>query len=136
MIEGAVMLKVKDLMRVNPPLLSQEQGLPDAVDMILNSGYLGLPVIDAGGGLIGFVSEQDLISESYHCDSHTLVKDVMRHDPLSVSAQLSVLELAERFGKGQPKIFPVVEDGIVTGLVARGQVMKSLSHSLQSCRVA
>ncbi|WP_293266637.1 CBS domain-containing protein [Neptunomonas sp.] len=134
------MLKVKDLMLVNPPVLSGDDGLSVAVDKILKSGYLGLPVVDAGGVLIGFLSEQDcikvLMTESYHCDSHTLVKDVMRENPLSISAELSVLALAERFGRGRPKIFPVLESGVVTGLITRGHVMQSLSSSLQSCRVA
>ena len=133
------MLKVEDVMLSNPPLLSCEQGLSVAVDMILNSGYLGLPVIDAEKHLIGFLSEQDcikvLIRDSYYCDSHTLVKDIMRENPLSVSPHLSVLEFAQSLGKGKPKIFPVVEDNHVVGLVTRGQVMKSLSQSLQSCRV-
>ena len=133
------MLKVEDVMLNNPPLLSCDQGLSVAVDMILNSGYLGLPVIDAQKHLIGFLSEQDcikvLIRDSYYCDSHTLVKDVMREDPLSVPPHLSVLEFAQNLVKGKPKIFPVVEDNHVVGLVTRGQVMKSLSQSLQSCRV-
>lgn len=133
------MLKVEDVMLSNPPLLSSEQGLSAAVDMILDSGYLGLPVIDAQKHLIGFLSEQDciqvLIRDSYYCDSHTLVKDIMRENPLSVSPHLSVLEFAQGLGKGKPKIFPVVEDNHVVGLVTRGQVMKSLSQSLQSCRV-
>ena len=133
------MLKIEDVMLSNPPLLSCEQGLSVAVDIILNSGYLGLPVIDAQKHLIGFLSEQDcikvLISDSYHCDSHTLVKDIMRENPLSVSPHLSVLAFAQSLGEGKPKIFPVVEDSQVIGLVTRGQVMKSLSQSLQSCRV-
>lgn len=133
------MLKIEDVMLSNPPLLSCEQGLPVAVDMILDSGYLGLPVIDAEKQLIGFLSEQDcikvLIRDSYYCDSHTLVKDIMRENPLSVSPHVSVLEFAQSLGKGKPKIFPVVEDNHVVGLVTRGQVMKSLSQSLQSCRV-
>ncbi|SFG91167.1 CBS domain-containing protein [Neptunomonas qingdaonensis] len=133
------MLKIEDVMLNNPPLLFCEQGLSVAVDMILNSGYIGLPVVDAEKHLIGFLSEQDcikvLVSDSYHCDSHTLVKDIMRENPLWVSPHLSVLEFAQSLGKGKPKIFPVVEDNHVVGLVTRAQVMKSLSQSLQSCRV-
>ncbi len=133
------MLKVEDVMLNRPPLLSCEQGLSVAVDMIIKSGYLGLPVIDADKHLVGFLSEQDcikeLIRDSYYCDSHTLVKDVMRESPLFVSPHLSVLEFAQSLGQGKPKIFPVVEDNQVVGLVTRGQAMKSLSQSLQSCKV-
>jgi len=134
------MLKVKDLMRQHPPVLQLDTGLADAVDAILKSGYLGLPVVDENSALTGFLSEQDcikaLITDSYHCDTHIHVRDIMRADPLFVSPQLSILELSQILGRGQPKIFPVVDEDVLVGLITRGDVMKSLNESLQSCRAS
>ncbi len=131
------MLKVNDLMDRHPHLLSEQDSLAVAVDRILASGYLGLPVIDEQRQLVGFLSEQDcikaLITDSYHCDSHISVKNMMRLQPLYISPQLSVLELAQILGKERPKIFPVVDEGHVVGLITRAQVMRALNEQLKNC---
>ncbi|MBT3145711.1 CBS domain-containing protein [Neptunomonas phycophila] len=135
------MFKVKHLMSHQVTPLTMETCLTDAVDQLLSSGFLGLPVVDEKKQLVGFLSEQDcikaLITDSYHCDSHIQVKDIMHKNPLFVSAELSILELATIMGKDKPKIFPVVDDfNRIVGIITRSQVMSSLNQSLKGCRVA
>lgn len=133
------MKKVAELMHHQPRLLKADMGLSDAVSHILGSGFLGLPVVDDQKKLIGFLSEQDciraLMTDSYHCDSHLQVRDIMRQSPLFISPQLSVLELAQIMVKGKPKTFPVVENERVVGLITRAQVMKALNDALQACQL-
>lgn len=133
------MKKVAELMHHQPRLLKADMGLSDAVSHILGSGFLGLPVVDDQKKLIGFLSEQDciraLMTDSYHCDSHLQVRDIMRQSPLFISSQLSVLELAQIMVKGKPKTFPVVENERVVGLITRAQVMKALNDALQACQL-
>lgn len=133
------MKKVAELMYHQPRLLKADMGLSDAVSHILGSGFLGLPVVDDQKKLIGFLSEQDciraLMTDSYHCDSHLQVRDIMRQSPLFISSQLSVLELAQIMVKGKPKTFPVVENERVVGLITRAQVMKALNDALQACQL-
>ena len=133
------MKKVAELMHHQPRLLKADMGLSDAVSHILGSGFLGLPVVDDQKKLIGFLSEQDciraLMTDSYHCDSHLQVRDIMRQSPLFISPQLSVLELAQIMVKGKPRTFPVGENERVVGLITRGQVMKALNDALQACQL-
>lgn len=133
------MLKVKDIMRAQTVSLSPDTGLASAVSTIQTSGLLGLPVLDNAGNLIGFLSEQDclkqLVTESYHCETHITVSDMMRKDPLYVSDDLTVFSLAQLMSKGQPKTFPVTRDDRLVGIVTRSDVVKALSHSLEACRV-
>ena len=135
------MLKVKQIMSTRITPLSVSTPLVDAVDRLLQSGFLGLPVIDEKRQLVGFLSEQDcikaLVNDTYHCDTHLLVADIMHKKPLFVSPELSVLELATIMGRDKPKLFPVVDDiQRVVGIVSRAQVMNSLNQSLKACRVA
>lgn len=131
------MLKVKEFMDSQVVRLPANAPLTTAVDTILDSGYLGVPVIDEAQQLVGFLSEQDclraLVSDSYHCDSHLTVRDIMRDSPLFVSPELSVLELAQMLGKDRPKLFPVVEEERLLGMISRTQVMRALNDQLKSC---
>lgn len=118
------MLKVKDIMQ-RVPALSPEMGLQRAVDKIAESGLLGLPVTDQEQTLVGYLSEQDclekLLTESYHCDSHITVADIMNPSPLQVSEDLTVFALAQLMGSGKPKLYPVTRENRLQGLVSRGR---------------
>ena len=134
------MILIKDIMSGNLTPLTEEMSLPQAVDHLMTSNMLGLPVVDHNKRLTGFLSEHDcipyLLGDSYHCDSHVLVKDMMQRDPLTVKPSNTVLELAQIMATNKPKIYPVVENGILVGLVKRGQVMAALNQQLKQCRVA
>lgn len=134
------MILIKDIMSGNLTPLTEEMSLPQAVDHLMTSNMLGLPVVDNNKRLTGFLSEHDcipyLLGDSYHCDSHVLVKDMMQRDPLTVKPSNTVLELAQIMATNKPKIYPVVENGILVGVVKRGQVMAALNQQLKQCRVA
>jgi len=133
------MLQVKDAMYpVNTPL-TQSMSLVDAVTNILDSGYLGLPVIGDDKRVIGFLSEFDclpyLLTDSYHCDSHVSVGDIMRNDPLTVASGMSVVDLAQQMGLDKPKVYAVVEADKLVGIITRSMLMKELNESLKHCKV-
>jgi CBS domain-containing protein len=132
------MLKVKDIMRRRITALTPEMGLKEAVDKITEAGVLGLPVVDEQGELQGFVSEQDcltrLLTESYHCDSHITVADIMRTNPLHLSEDLTVFSAAQLMGSGKPKVFPITREGKLVGILTRGHVVQALAESLEACK--
>ncbi len=133
------MLQVKDAMYpVNTPLI-QSMSLVDAVTNILDSGYLGLPVVSDDKRVIGFLSEFDclpyLLTDSYHCDSHVSVGDIMRNDPLTVASGMSVVDLAQQMGLDKPKVYAVVEADKLVGIITRSMLMKELNESLKRCKV-
>lgn len=133
------MLQVRDAMYpVNVPL-RYEMPLVDAVTHILDSGYLGLPVVDDAMHVVGFLSEFDclpyLVTDSYHCDSHKQVKDIMRTDPLTVSPGLSIVDLAQQMELNKPKVYAVVEEGRLVGIITRSMLMKELNNALKNCKV-
>lgn len=134
------MILVRDIMSKNITPLNEEMSLPQAVDHLLASNMLGLPVTDGQKHLTGFLSEHDcipfLLGDSYHCDSHVLVRDMMQREPLSVKPTNTALELAQMMATNKPKIYPVVENGLLVGVIKRGQVMAALNQQLKQCRVA
>ena len=116
------MLRVRDHMQRLTPPLGPQLGLAEALDRLHQAGLSGLPVLDERQQLIGFLSEQDcipsLLTGSYHCDSRTRVEDLMSRAPLSVAPDDSILDLARQMTGSKPKIYPVLQQGKVIGIIS------------------
>jgi len=82
--------------------------------------------------VVGFVSEQDcihaLLVSNYHGEGEPNVDDVMFRDPLTVSPEMSLVDLAQNLGRGKPKVFPVVVDGRLAGIVTRTAILAELAR--------
>lgn len=132
------MLQVRDHMQRLTHTLSPQLGLAEALDRLHQAGLSGLPVLDERQQLIGFLSEQDcipsLLTGSYHCDSRTRVEDLMSHTPLSVAPDDSILDLARQMTGSKPKIYPVLQQGKVIGIISRPLVLQALNRQMKSCQ--
>lgn len=129
--------QVRDFMQKHYPHIKVGSPLTETVDKLREYGTTGTPVVNARRQLKGFVSEQDcirmLISASYFCDTTLKVEDVMSSEPLSVSPDMGLVDLAQQMVKAKPKIYPVVDDGEVIGVISRSDVMAALATALKSC---
>ncbi|WP_386084080.1 CBS domain-containing protein [Vreelandella sp. F11] len=90
----------------------------------------GAPVVDDADRLIGFISEQDVmgrvLDSIYHDDEAPLVKEMMRHEVLSVSPNKSITDLAQEMLGSKPKVYPVVEQQRLVGIVTRRDILIAL----------
>ncbi|HIF6107388.1 CBS domain-containing protein [Vibrio parahaemolyticus] len=131
-------LKVKDYMTLQAVTFTKDMSLTAALNKVMQSVTLGGPVIDENEKVVGFLSEQDLLDKlvkaSYHCqDTHT-VQECMHEDVLSVSPEMSVIELADMMKVGKPKMYPVVDDrGKLVGIIARRDVLRAIGMTLNEC---
>ncbi|WP_298438982.1 CBS domain-containing protein [uncultured Ferrimonas sp.] len=130
-------VKVRDYMTKHPVALTAQMSLDSAVETLLQANQTGAPVVNEQHGVIGFVSEQELLGvmlkSTYHCDLHDNVGDVMRTDVVTVSADDSVLTLAEQMLQLKPKIYPVVENGRLIGMINRSRVLHALNTHMKQC---
>ncbi|AEX21386.1 MULTISPECIES: CBS domain-containing protein [Vibrio] len=131
-------LKVKDYMTLQAVTFTKDMSLSAALNKVIKSVTLGGPVIDENKKVVGFLSEQDLLDKlvkaSYHCqDTHT-VQECMHQDVLSVSPEMSIIELADMMKVGKPKVYPVVDDkGKLVGIITRRDVLRALGVTLNEC---
>lgn len=90
----------------------------------------GVPVVDGNDFLIGFISEQDVMSKvlesAYLNDEPPLVNDLMRHEVLSVPPTKSITDLAQEMFGNKPKVYPVVEQNRLVGIVTRRDVLNAI----------
>ena len=130
-------MKVVDYMDRQPVLLQADMTLAAAVEKLLSQKKLGAAVIDGQGHLVGFLSQQDclavMLKSTYHCDLTANVSDCMRTDVLSVSKDETIISLAEQMLLPKPKIYPVVDQGRVIGIIDRNAVLRAINNSMQEC---
>ncbi|MCG6201328.1 CBS domain-containing protein [Psychromonas antarctica] len=131
-------LQVSTFMRSKSLFFKKEMAIETAVEKLLTSHYLGGPVIDDHGLVIGWLSEQDclakMIEASYYCELAALVEDVMVKTVLSVKGSMSVFDLAQQMCVTSPKIYPVVDnENRYIGLISRKDVLSAMYKQLESC---
>ncbi|WP_115719103.1 CBS domain-containing protein [Gallaecimonas mangrovi] len=130
-------LIIRDHMQHRPLTLHPDMPIATAVEKLLAGQQTGAPVVDANNHLVGFVSEQDFLAKmvecSYHCETVAKVDDVMRTEVLTVAPNDSVFELAQRMTAQKPKIYPVVEAGILVGIINRRQVLVAIDKNMHDC---
>ena len=134
---GMESLKVKDYMNARPVTFTENMSLSAALDKLLTAKQIGGPVVNELKQVVGFISEQDMIHKllkvGYHCqDSHS-VSDCMRTDVLTVSGNDTIIVLAETMTGQKPKIYPVVDDGRLVGVITRRDVLTAISNQIGAC---
>lgn len=126
-------LRVGDIMNAQPPRVRCGTPVNAVVKLLLQHRVMGVPVVDDNDQVVGFVSEQDcihsLLVSSYHSEGTPRVDEVMHGEPLCVSPNESIIDLAERMGRNKPKNYPVVENGKLIGLITRTAVLQALMES-------
>ncbi|CAM4078938.1 MULTISPECIES: CBS domain-containing protein [Vibrio] len=130
-------LKVKDYMDHQSVTFTPDMSLSVALKKVLNSAHLGGPVIDSNEQVVGFLSEQDLLDKlikvSYHCQDTHIVSDCMYKEVLSVSPDTSIIALADMMKVGKPKVYPVIDNGKLVGIISRSDVLRAVGASIDAC---
>lgn len=141
-------MKVRDVMSSPAVTVGPDASFADIVERLLGHDISGVPVVDAGGRLLGMVTEADLVSkEAYRGEGHRpldLVAGYLRgHDPqwvrkaaASRAADLMTADVittapdddlrkaARTVLESHHTRLPVVEGGRVVGVVSRHDLLK------------
>lgn len=130
-------LRVRDYMTVQTVTFSPDMPLSVALERVMHSRHLGGPVIDENKRVIGFLSEQDLLDKlikvSYFCQDTHIVSECMYREVLSVSPNTSIIELADMMKVGKPKVYPVIDQGKLVGIITRRDVLLAIAKNLTTC---
>lgn len=134
-------LTVRDLMTERPRTTSPDMPLREAAREMLSAGLSALPVVDSEGGLLGLLSERELMR---HLMSTALltgaasrftppgahgrrtVRDVMTRQVLCVAPEQSVAEVAALMTNKDVERVPVVRGGRLVGFLTRGDIVRKL----------
>ena len=110
--------------------LSKETNVIDAIKKLLDNKITCAPVIDLQDHLIGMFSEKDgmrvFLKSVYDQGMSGKVEDFMSTEIISVEANSSIVNLAERFLDSTVRSFPVYDHTKLVGIISRTDVLRAL----------
>lgn len=117
-------MKVKDIMTTNVQCANQSTTLEEVANKMKSLNVGSIPVCDSGNRLLGIVTDRDIVVRglSQGLQSQAMAKDVMTVSPVTVSPDTDVTEATRLMSEHQIRRIPVVENGILVGIVAIGDV--------------
>lgn len=147
------MIKTKDIMTKNPVTVSPDTEITKAAELLITNKFNGLPVVDGTGKLVGIICRSDLVaqqkklplpsfftfldgiittSSSKHIEkqaqkiSATVVKDAMSKDPVTITPDTSIENVASLMVDKGFHTLPVVEKDMLVGIVGKEDVLKTI----------
>ena len=128
---------VKDYMDSNPHVLSAQASVRDAVMFLCKEKITGAPVVNREGILVGYVSEQDcltqILNDSFFCGESPSVTSVMTTTVRSVTPETSILDLAQTMAVTAPRNYPVIENNLPVGMINRSSILAALIKLNEAC---
>lgn len=123
---------VKDYMAKTLVTFKPDTDVLDAVHLLVKHRIAGAPVVDDAGNLVGMLSELDCMKVAlhagYHGDCGGPVSDYMSAGARTVDAEMSIIDLAQRFVESTYRRYPVVENNRLIGQISRRDVLRALEY--------
>ncbi|MPY80442.1 MAG: CBS domain-containing protein [Actinophytocola sp.] len=119
-------MHASEIMARPVPTVGPHTPIADAVDMLTERALPGLPVVADDGRLIGLFSEADaLFSEvTLAGDDSVTVESVMTTQVETAGPDADVADIARLMLDHELSCVPIVQGGMVFGLVSRTEVLR------------
>ncbi len=145
---------VRQVMTTDVLTFSPDEGVQDATRRLIERGVDGGPVVDGEGRLVGMLSTGDLLVQETKLHYPTVISlfgaylelpsshrrfeedlrravgatvgDVMHDEPVSCAEDDTLERAATLMHDYEVSRLPVVSDGKVVGIVARGDILKAV----------
>ena len=127
---------VRERMSSNPATVTADMPITEALRLLRDKQVRRLPVLDAKGGLIGIVSEKDLlyaspspatslsIYEMHYLLARLQVREVMATEVITVEPDVPVEEAARIMVDHKIGGLPVMEAGRMVGIITQTDIFE------------
>ncbi|SBV97684.1 CBS domain containing membrane protein [uncultured delta proteobacterium] len=147
------MRQARDIMTPNPVTISPKASIAEAVKVLLEKKFNGLPVVDDAGRLVGVICQSDLVAqqqrlhvpsvftlldgfiplpgwskaeEAFKKMSALVVEEAMTPKPVTAAPDMPLEDLASLMVKAKYYSLPVVEDGRLVGIIGKEDILRTL----------
>jgi CBS domain-containing protein len=141
-------MRARELMSHPVVTVMPDTPVKEVAALLVSRCINAVPVIDAQGGLVGIVSEADLVSLETMPDPrrHAIptgngdgpipvtARDVMTADVVAAPGDADVAEIARTMVDRHIKQIPILSDGHVVGIVARRDLLRVLAREDEEIR--
>src|SRR3990172_8960294 len=144
-------MKVKDVMTYEVVTVSPETSLKEVAATLVQHGISGVPVVDAEDRVLGVVSEGDVLfkergaearrggplkwmldgasyANSLKADALS-AREAMTSPAITIGPVPSLTEAARRMSDRGVNRLPVVENGVLVGIVTRADLVRAFVRS-------
>ena len=131
--------EVRDAMVANPITIGPQTRLKEVEELFENHDFNGVPVVDEQRHLLGILTKFDLLKAfslgaqamvpNYDAIMEQSAEAIMTRDPVSVEPLLPLSRLLQKLVEMRTKSLPVVENGVLVGIIAREDVLKALRRA-------
>lgn len=148
------MLKVKDIMTKEVVTVTKETTVMELAGIFAKKHISSLPVVDQDGGLIGIVTETDLVEQDRNLHIPTVISifdwviylesdkkfekelkkmtgrtvaDIYSADVVAVAPDSSIADVADLLSSLKINALPVVEGNKLAGIISRIDLIRSMA---------
>jgi CBS domain-containing protein len=132
-------MQARQIMTTPVVTVRPETTVRDAAMLLLEHRITAAPVLDAGGELVGMVSEGDLVVDRFGHDPRSQLRpvedeppgpqtvgDVMSTPVVALGPSADAADLAETMLDADIRSIPIVEGAAVVGIVSRRDLLRTL----------
>jgi len=147
-------MNAREVMSRNPIAVPAEAGLAEALRLMFDHRISGLPVVDGKAGLVGILTEGDLLRRSeigtaghrsrwldllmttgrlasdYVRTHARRVGEIMTRDVVSVAEDTPLTEVVRLMERHRIKRVPVLRDGALIGILSRADLLRAIRRLL------
>lgn len=146
------MLTARDIMTKNPITIRPESSISEAIKILLEKRFNGLPVVNEHGALLGVLCQSDLVAQQKTPEmpsmftmldgfiSFGLIQaekdlqkitaltagDAMTKTPITVSPDTPLDKIAGLMVKAKYYSLPVLENGRVIGIIGKEDILRTV----------
>lgn len=118
--------KVRDIMSAPVVHVSSDIPIFEVHDLFAKYGFSIIPIVDKGK-LIGYVTRNTVEKAIYHGLGIQPVSEFMSTDFKALSPDDTLSQVQELIIQGHQRFIPVVEDGKLTGIITRTDLLEIIS---------
>jgi CBS domain-containing protein len=153
-------MKVRDIMTTDVVTIRRDTSVNDIAKLMSERDITGIPVVDEANHVVGIVTELDMIVRNTRLEMPAFIQildlariplerpgqyrnrlqhmlgtraaDIMTENVVTISPDAEVEDLAEVMVKRRFNPVPVVENGVLVGIVSRADLIRMMAHEFES----
>jgi len=132
------MFKTKEIMTKGSVYVHVDTPIFEAIQIMVNNGITGVPVVEKDMTLLGMLSEQDVLRliHTHQQERNRTAGEFMTKPVISFEEEESLLDIVYSLKDSSIRRIPVTSDGKVIGIVSRADILRCIYQLLQEpCHV-